>query len=157
MSKSRFDPACDRLRVQLLHRYPNRGVLAEEDVDAGGQQADVEGAGDADAQVSAQLLGRAAHGAQPAVDLGQRVLHPPEQLLARLGDHDALADAVEQPMPDLGLELLDLMRQRRLGDVNGFGGTGEIELLGERREITQMAQLHGSPCRPGEGIAGVIH
>ena len=129
--------------VELLHGDANRRMLAEEDVDAGRQQADVERVGHADPQAAAQLLGRAAQAAQPVVDLGQRHFTLPSSCSPASVIDDALADAVEQPMADLGFELLDLVRQRRLGDVDGFGRTGEVELLGERREITQMTQFHG--------------
>ena len=70
-------------------------------------------------------------------------LHLAEQLFACLGDDDALSDAVEQPMADLGLELLDLVRQGGLGDVDGLRRAGKIQLLGQRREIAQMTQFHG--------------
>ena len=120
-----FDAAADRLGVLLLHGDTDRRMLAEKNVDAGRQQADVERVGHANAQAAAQLLGRAANAPQSFVDLRQRELHLAEQLLAGFGDHNPLADAVEQPVTDFGLELLDLVRQRRLGDVNGLGRTGE--------------------------------
>ena len=41
-----------------------------------------------------------------------------EEQLARLGRHDAPADAIEQRLADLVLELADLVRQGRLGDVD---------------------------------------
>ena len=103
--------------------------------------------GHADTQAAAQLLRGAPNAAKAVIDLRERDLDLAEQSLACFGDDDALADAVKQPMADLGLELLDLVRQRRLGDVNGLRRAGEIEMFGECREITQMTQFHG-PCTP---------
>ncbi len=39
-------------------------------------------------------------------------------------------------------QLLDLPAQRRLGDVQAFGGTGEVEGLPQHLEVAQMTQFH---------------
>jgi len=39
-------------------------------------------------------------------------------------------------------QLLDLPAQRRLGDVQTFGGTGEVEGLPQHLEVAQMTQFH---------------
>src|SRR5947208_424732 len=82
--------------------------------EAGRQQGHVESVSQGHAQAAAKLLRRCTQVAQAIIDLRERHLYLAEQLLARLGDDDPLPDAVEQPMADLGLELLDLVRQRRL-------------------------------------------
>ena len=40
------------------------------------------------------------------------------------------------------IELLDLQRERGLGDVAGGGGAGEVALLGERDEVGELPQQH---------------
>ena len=40
------------------------------------------------------------------------------------------------------LQLPDLLRQRRLRDVQAGGGAAEVPLLGDGDEVPQMAQLH---------------
>ena len=51
---------------------------------------------------------------------------------------DALEAAVEQRHAEEVLQLLDLGRQRRLGDEAGFGGAAEMAGIGERNEIFQL-------------------
>jgi hypothetical protein len=43
---------------------------------------------------------------------------------------------------DLGLELLDLLRQRGLGDVEPLGRAAEVALLGHGDVVAQVTQLH---------------
>ena len=43
---------------------------------------------------------------------------------------------------ELALELADLLRQRRLGDVQPIGGPAEVQLLGDGPEVAKMPQLH---------------
>ena len=79
------------------------------------------------------------------VDLLQGPHREGEEQLAGLGRDDLLADAVEERLADLVLELADLVRERRLGDVHALGGAGEAEALGEGDEVAKMPQLHGNP------------
>ena len=67
-----------------------------------------------------------------------------EQRLAGGRELDAARGPVEERLPELGLEAADLLRQRRLGDVQAFGGTAEVPLLGHGEEVAQVPQLHGS-------------
>ena len=60
--------------------------------------------------------------------------------------HDLLADPVEQRLADLFLELADLVRQRRLGDVHPRRRPGEAQMLGDGDEVAKMPQLHGNPA-----------
>ncbi len=48
----------------------------------------------------------------------------------------------EQPGTDLPLELQDLLAERRLGDAEMRRGIGEVQMLGDREEITQLAKFH---------------
>ncbi len=61
---------------------------------------------------------------------------------AGVGEPHTAAVALEQLHPELGLEPADLLAQRRLGDVQALRGPTEVELVGNRGEVAQMAQLH---------------
>ena len=50
--------------------------------------------------------------------------------------------ALQQNHPQFILQLLDLPAQWRLGDVQAFGGAGEVEGLSQHLEVAQMTQLH---------------
>ncbi len=49
---------------------------------------------------------------------------------------------LQQDHAQLILQLLDLPAQRRLGDVQAFGGAGEIQGFPQHLEVTQVAQFH---------------
>ena len=49
---------------------------------------------------------------------------------------------LQQDHPQLILQLLDLPAQRRLGDVQAFGGAGEVEGFPQHLEIAQVTQFH---------------
>ena len=50
--------------------------------------------------------------------------------------------ADEQRRPEARLECLDLLRERRGGDVQSLGRAAEVELLGDGDEVAQLAQFH---------------
>ena len=52
------------------------------------------------------------------------------------------AAAFQQNHPQLILQLLDLPAQRWLGDVQAFGGPGEVEGFAQHLEVAQMTQFH---------------
>src|SRR5690606_20508645 len=60
----------------------------------------------------------------------------------RFSELDSIAGAVEQGNAELSLESLDLLRQRRLRDVQPFGRPGEVPFLRDGEEIPEMAQFH---------------
>src|SRR6202022_2025929 len=45
---------------------------------------------------------------------------------------------------DLGLQLMDLLAERRLGDVQPGCGTAKVQLLGDGNEIAQLTKFHGT-------------
>ena len=49
---------------------------------------------------------------------------------------------LEQPHAEIALERLDLLRQRRPGDVQPGRGPAEVQLLGDRHEVPQLPKLH---------------
>jgi hypothetical protein len=85
----------------------------------------------------------ALNGMQAAVDLAQRGRHVAAQDLAGLGHAHLLAAAVEQGRTQLVLQLLDLVRQRRLRDVQALRRAGEVQRLGDGVEVAEVAQFHG--------------
>src|SRR3979490_390443 len=95
------------------------------------------------------------------LELRQRVFGFPEALgngagtlqhLLAGGREEGLAtDAFEQRQADVGRELLDLRRDRRLRQVQLFGGAREVHVPGCRREHPQLPQrhvLHSPPAYP---------
>src|SRR5438874_2648665 len=78
-----------------------------------------------------------------------------QHLLAGGGEEALATDALEQRQADVGRELLDLRRHRRLRQVQLFGGTREGHVPGRRREHPQLPQrqvLHSPPAYPHSGI-----
>ena len=62
---------------------------------------------------------------------------------AGVGEGDVAAGAGEQRDAELVLEAADRERQRRLRDREPLRGAAEVQLLGERGEVAEGAQLHG--------------
>ena len=80
-------------------------------------------------------LARAREGGLDALGLG------PERA-ARLGEHDAPADAGEELDAELRLERAHLLGERRLGEIERAGGAAERAVLGGREEIGELLQCH---------------
>ena len=58
------------------------------------------------------------------------------------------AIAHEQLHPDTGLERLDLLRERRRGDVQTRRRPPEVQLLGHGDEVAQLPQFHPAQVTP---------
>jgi len=76
------------------------------------------------------------------VELGEDVAGARVEQLARAGERDLASGALHEREPDLGLQPLDLLRQRGLCDVLASRGSREVTLVGERHEVAQLAQFH---------------
>ena len=76
------------------------------------------------------------------VDRGEDLAAALEQHLAGGRELDAARGAVEQRLAELGLEAADLLRERRLRDVQPLGGAAEVPLLGDGDEVAQVPELH---------------
>jgi hypothetical protein len=127
-------------------------ALAEADLDArvGAAEAceqpgDVEAAGgqersdpDAPAQDAPKLVDLLACG----VDFREHAAGSSGHRASRLGGRDAAAGALEQWSPELLLEPSDLVRQRRLRDVELFGGAREMAVPCHRLDASQLSELH---------------
>ena len=132
-------------------------ALAEADLDAGvgvaeaGEQpGDVEVAGgqeradpDASAQDAAKLVDLRARG----VDLGEDPAGASGDRHAGFGRGDAPARALEQRGAQLALEPADLVRQRRLGEVELLGGAREVAVPRHRLHASQLPELHPNDRR----------
>jgi hypothetical protein len=50
---------------------------------------------------------------------------------------------MEQGRANFGLEILDLLTERRLANTNPGGCAGEIEFFSNGEKISNVAQFHG--------------
>ena len=78
----------------------------------------------------------------PGLDVAQHLTGRFDQRLAGGGEHDPPADPVEQRRAELGLELADRLRDRRLRHVLGLGGPGHAAAVDHREEEAQPPQIH---------------
>jgi hypothetical protein len=107
----------------------------------GGKHRVGAGTGESDGEASALAAG----GAPRGVDGGEDLAPALEEHRAGRSELDAARGPVGQRFAELGLKAADLLRQRRLGDVKALGGAAEVPLLGDRDEVAEVSQLHGSP------------
>ena len=70
-----------------------------------------------------------------------------EEALARRGQRDAPARAVDEALAELVLELAQALAHARLRDPEPLGGAPEVELVGEGEEDPDLAQLDRLPHR----------
>ena len=94
--------------------------------------------GDPAADEAAKLVDLAAG----ALDLGEDAAGASREQLAGGGRHDASRRALEQLGAELGLEPPDLVRERRLGDVQLLGRAREVAVAGDRLGVAELAHLH---------------
>jgi hypothetical protein len=76
------------------------------------------------------------------IDPAEDVPRLAQEDAAGIGQCDVVATAIEERYADIGLELTNLLAERRLRRVQACGGTREIEFLGHRHEVLQMPQFH---------------
>ena len=70
-----------------------------------------------------------------------------EEALARRGQRHAAAGAVDEALPELGLQLAQALAHARLRDPEPLGGAPEVELVGEGEEDADLAELDRLPHR----------
>jgi predicted ester cyclase len=75
------------------------------------------------------------------LERGERRRRLLEERATRGGELDVAAGADEQIGAERALELVDLVAQRRLGDVEARGGAAEVELLRNGQEVAEQARL----------------
>jgi hypothetical protein len=77
------------------------------------------------------------------------------QDVCRQGRPHGAARPGEELDPELALELADRLRERRLRDVEALGGTAEVKLLVDRKEIPQLPNVN-SRKRCGHLLAAMV-
>ena len=91
-------------------------------------------------------------------DLGQHRLGVHEQVGAGRGQLDAARGPPKQRQPELRLQPPDLLRERRLGDVERLGRAREVPVARDRREVLELPQLHDArQPQVGDAAAGLEH
>ncbi len=118
------------------------GVLAAERGECFGQHPAQRGAQEADGQpagLAAPGTGRFQRG---EVEVAQHLLGAPQERPARGGGVHAVPGAVEEPHAQLGLQVLDLLGQRRLRDAERGGGPAEVRVFGQGQRVAQVSKLH---------------
>ena len=58
-----------------------------------------------------------------------------------LGQLDGSSRPVQERSAQLAFQMLDLLRERRLGDAEALRGAPEVPLLGDGDEVAEVAQL----------------
>jgi hypothetical protein len=142
-------------RVEADEPHADLGVLAPEvrdDLRGGVVARRAEGA----------ERGRAAAQAPDRHDGVARLLGGVEDLLGvgpqlerRVRGHEASPDAVEQGHAELGLELADLLGERRLGHAQALGGLAERARVERREEVLQLLQRQGFTLRFQKDIKAI--
>ncbi len=98
--------------------------------------------GETDPEVADLAARGALGGFDGAGRLRQRRACLDQEQLAGFGQFDLPPVAVEQRDAKLALDRLDLQAQGRLADVQAFRRAAEVQLLGDRDEITELAKFH---------------
>jgi hypothetical protein len=75
------------------------------------------------------------------LNLGEDLAAIGKKLLSRRRQADAAVGAGKQPGADLLLEDLNLLAQRRLGDIQPRRRVAKMELFGDGNKVAQVAQL----------------
>jgi hypothetical protein len=65
-----------------------------------------------------------------------------EQGQSRVGEIDVAAGAAEEFRAEFVFEVADLLGEGWLGDVDAFGGTGEVVGVGDSEEVDELLELH---------------
>ena len=129
-------------RTQFAQHQPQLGVVRRKALQHLRQPAVEHRAGKTNlqtAQHALRHLARLARGQARLVQQGARCGH---KRLPRRGELHAPAVAGEELRAHRGFELLDVERERRLGDGQALRGAAEVQLFGQHQEIAQVAEFH---------------
>ena len=117
-------------------------VVPSEFADHGGRRVGGQGRQTGQGQRTRQQPGHRRHGGTPGFKVTQDLAGRPEQGGPGRGQGDPMADPGEQLGSDLGFEVLDRERQRRLGDKDGLGGCREPAVVGHGHEVGELPAVH---------------
>lgn len=112
-------------------------LLAQDVLRAGGQA-------EREPPVTGVLLGQT-HLVTGPLGSSQQGAGMREKHLIGRGELDLSGTAIEQHRMQIPFQRADLLGQRRCGDVQAAGSSGEVPLLGDCHEIPQPPQLHDRP------------
>jgi hypothetical protein len=73
--------------------------------------------------------------------LGEHLLSTGDEAVTSLGERHRAGDPVEEVDTELALQGADLLAHRGLDDVKAFGRSSEVQLVGDRQEVLQLAGL----------------
>ncbi len=108
------------------------------------QQVRPEGREDAEPDRARFRIDRAPRDRADLLDLVEHLACALRDLAADLGQQHLARSALDQGHAEFLLELANLGRQGRLAHATRFRGTAEMAVLGERDEIAQVTEVHGS-------------
>lgn len=63
--------------------------------------------------------------------------------MAQIGEAHGAAEAIKEAAAEFGFEFLDLLGERRLGDVAFFRGAGKGGGVGDGAEVAELVEFHG--------------
>jgi hypothetical protein len=129
----------------LAHPDLHTGVQLVEPRQHRGQVHHVQALQAADGQRAAQQPLDGGDGVLGRRDAVQRPARLGQQRPSGLGQLDLPGRAQEQRRAQLHLQRPDRRGETRLGDVQAFGGPGEVALLGHRHEVFELSEFHSSP------------
>jgi hypothetical protein len=126
----------------LCHPHLQAGVDASAILDQPGQQVGGDGRNGAHGQLADGGRALAADLFPDGRQFVQQRLRPRQQALPVGRQHRAAAGAVEQRLPHLRLQLLDLLAQAGLRHVAQAGGPGEVALARHGLKIAKLVEFH---------------
>ncbi len=107
-----------------------------------GERIDREGGEGAEVEVPGGETGDRLDRGAGRLDVAQGLAGRAHQCLARGGEHEPAPHPVEEGRAQLGLQLPDGLRHRRLRHVAGLGGPGHAPLVDDGEEEGEAAQIH---------------
>ena len=104
------------------------------------QQVGADRRDDAEAQAAGERFAGRAGRVDQVADVAEDGAGARRHLGAERRQHDGAPGALDQRRAEQALEVLEARAERRLGDETGIRRLAEVELIGERDEITQLAR-----------------
>ena len=126
----------------FLDAQADARIALVEAAEQGPGQVSGEGRGQGQAQRAAAQVLHVMHGSPGGLQVLQGTPGIGDIGLAGIGQAHAAPGTVEQRRSQGLLQLLDLLRQGRLRHVQRLGGAGEVAVLGNGQQVTDMTQEH---------------